>query len=320
MCILTIFFFRVVVVDIRVSPSGAPRIFTFKANLNRKQYGRRGMFSSFQPTFNLISRKGKRGKKIQKKLDVLAFYPPGHRLVFFIHRTCWKLAQALRPKLSGADLYDFALKLREAIPRYCWDTPNCWEASDPWQLVSFSNGNDIPNSNLESWLSKCAQLPIELQLRILSHVHTDDRLTFSLLAAVKTLSLLDVFPSALPAHGPSVQSLIPDSNTAVVYLYASFIQLFGLNYMHHVRIFDKPLAHDDWNHQHIEVNISMVCKVEFIVGLMGILAVRFYFRDGSNSSWLGSAGKGWRCGPLDIHPQDIALFNSVSTIVMATVV
>ncbi|KAL6896360.1 hypothetical protein GGI43DRAFT_410884 [Trichoderma evansii] len=291
-------------VDIRDSPSGAPRIFTFKANLNRKQYGRRGMFCSFQPTFNLISRKGKRGKKIQKKLNVLAFYPPGHRLVFFIHRTCWKLAQTLRPKLSGADLYDFALKLREATPRYCW------EASDPWQLVSFSNGNAIGNLDLESWLSKCAQLPIELQWRILSHVHTGDKLTFSLLAAVKTLSLLDVFSSALPPHGPSVESLIPDSDTAMVHLYASFIQLFGLNYIHHVRIFDKPLVHDDWNHQHIEVNISMICKIEFIVGLMGILAVRFYFRDGSNSSWLGSARKGWRYGPLDIHPQDIAILNS----------
>lgn len=231
-------------------------------------------------------------------------------LVFFIHSACWKLAQMVEKKPSRDDLYNLGLQLSETMPRDCLKAPN------PWHLASFASGSNIVDSEWKSLLLKCAQLPVELQGKILNYANVD-KAAFSLLTGVTTCSLGRLSSSTVIPHPDRAPDLVPDSNTNATHLCASFTNIFGVDYLCHVEILNAPVGCDALNRRCacIEANTNQICKIEFILGLIGISAVRFYFLDESKSSWLGSTAQGWRCGPLNVTLQDISLLKNVSNIV-----
>lgn len=236
--------------------------------------------------------------------------------VFFIHAACWQLTQMLEPKLSSDDFYSLGLQLSEIMPRYCWKEPN------PWHLASLASGSTIDDSDWKSLLLKCTQLPVEIQGKILSNARAD-RTAFSLLTGLTTThSLGRSFSSAAVPHPGNVSDLASNSNTNTVHLCASFINIFGVDYLCHVEYINAPVRCDALNRQCacIEVNINEISQIEFILGLIGASAVRFYFRNGSKSVWLGNTAQGWRCGPLDVTLQDIGLLKNVSNFVKISLV
>lgn len=230
--------------------------------------------------------------------------------VFFVHSACRELAQMSESKLSYADLYKLGLQLRETMPR------DCFKALNPWHLASFASGSTIADSKWKSLLMKCAQLPVEIQGRILSYANTD-KTAFSLLTGLTTSSLGLVSSSAVSPRPDSIPDLMSNSNTKAVYLCGSFKNIFGVDYLCHVEILNAPIHCDALSRRRarIEVDIDRIRNIEFILGPVGILALRFHSADGSKSSWLGSAARGWRCGPIDITLEDINLLKNVSNFV-----
>lgn len=230
------------------------------------------------------------------------------RPVFFVHSACWQLSQMLELKPSYDDLYNLGLQLREIMPRDCFKAPN------PWHLASFAGGSRIADSEWKSLLMKCAQLPAEIQDGILSYANAD-RTTFALLSGLTTSTLDLVSSSAVSPHPDSISDLMPNSDTEkTVYLCGSFNNIFGVDYLSHVEMFNASLDCNASSARlaRIEININRVCNMEFMLGPVGILALRFHSTDGSKSSWLGNAARGWRCGPIDITLEDIILLKNVS--------
>lgn len=227
--------------------------------------------------------------------------------IFFVHSACRELAQMSESKPSSVDLYNLGLQLRETMPR------DCFKALNPWHLASFASGSTIADSEWKSLLMKCAQLPAEIQGRILCYANAD-KTTFSLLTGLTTSSPGIVSSSAVSPHPDSIPDLMSSFNTKSVYLCGSFNNIFGVDYLCHVESLNAPIHCEALSHRRarIEVNIDRIRSIEFVLGPVGILALRFHSTDGSKSSWLGSAAQGWRCGPIDITLEDINLLKNVS--------
>ncbi|PON29560.1 hypothetical protein TGAM01_v201809 [Trichoderma gamsii] len=225
--------------------------------------------------------------------------------IFFVHSACRELAQMSESKPSSVDLYNLGLQLRETMPR------DCFKALNPWHLASFASGSTIADSEWKSLLMKCAQLPAEIQGRILCYANAD-KTTFSFLTGLTTSSPGIVSSSAVSPHPDSIPDLMSSFNTKSVYLCGSFNNIFGVDYLCHVESLNAPIHCEALSHRRarIEVNIDRIRSIEFVLGPVGILALRFHSTDGPKSSWLGSAAQGWRCGPIDITLEDINLLKN----------
>ncbi|UKZ60462.1 uncharacterized protein TrAtP1_001740 [Trichoderma atroviride] len=225
--------------------------------------------------------------------------------VFFVHSACRELAQMSESKPSYADLYNLGLQLRETMPR------DCFKALNPEYLASFASGGTIAGSEWKMFLLKCAQLPFEVQSRILGYASADIT-AFSLLTGLTTSSLGLVSSLAVSPHPDGITDLMSNFNTKTVHLCGSFNNIFGVDYLSHVEILNAPIYCDTLTRRYarIEVNINRIRNIEFTLGPVGVLALRFYSTDGSKSSWLGNAARGWRCGPIDITLEDIHLMKN----------
>lgn len=229
--------------------------------------------------------------------------------VFFVHSACWQLAQMLEPKPSYDDLYNLGLQLREIMPRDCFKPPN------PRHLASFASASTLADSEWKALLLDCAQLPVEIQDRILSYANAD-KITFALLTGLTTSSLGIVSSSAVSPHPDGISNLVDNYQPKAAHLYASFVNIFGVDYLHHVEILNAPVPCDHLNRRGARVdNIDQICGIEFNLGLIGVSAIRFHMTDGSKTAWLGSVVRGWRCGPLDVSLRDISLLKNVSNLV-----
>ncbi|KAL7919216.1 hypothetical protein ACQKWADRAFT_329966 [Trichoderma austrokoningii] len=225
--------------------------------------------------------------------------------VFFVHCACSERARLVKPKPSFEELYNLGLKLTEIMPRDCFLTQKLWH------LASFASGNTIVDSEGKSLLLKCNQLPTEIQGRILSFIN-EDKEAFSLLTSLTSCSLIHTSPPSVVLHPDNITDLVPRSNKNATYVCASFNNIFGVDYLSHVVILSAPIDRDalDRRCACVEVDTGRICNMEVMLGPVGILALRFYLTDGSKSSWLGSAERGWRCGPINATRRDIKLLKN----------
>ncbi|KAK1252699.1 hypothetical protein MKX08_003886 [Trichoderma sp. CBMAI-0020] len=225
--------------------------------------------------------------------------------VFFVHSACRELAQMLEAKPSYADLYNLGLQLCETMPRDCFETPKLR------QLASFASASDLADSEWKTLLLGCAKLPTELQCKLLEYVSAN-RAIFSWLTGLKNCSLGLMSPRAVLPHPDSVSDLADNSKPKAAYLYASFVNIFGADYLRHVEVLNAPIRCDDLKGRRacIKANIDQICSMEIILGLIGVSAIRFHLTDGFKTSWLGSTVQGWRCGPLEVTLRDINLLKN----------
>ncbi|KAL6881039.1 hypothetical protein J3F83DRAFT_758044 [Trichoderma novae-zelandiae] len=278
-------------VDISVDPCHGPRVFTFKADLDDPHF-------IVDPTLSLDSYAG--------RTTITVVHERPHtkcRPAYFAHQACCKVVALLQRKLACRELYNLALQTCELLPK------DCWGQERPWHLASLPGTIetgivDTQDTTLGSCLLKCARLPPEMQHYILGYIHGAS-LVSSLMTALHTFTDSRRLPLAtIPSH-PSVKSLQPADHVDMAHICASFITLFGRSYLTSLETFQKEGRCDASNQRCLEIKISAVRQAEFITGMHGILAIRFYLDDGSVSDWLGDGRRGWRSRPIQVTRSDL---------------
>ncbi|KAL7822899.1 hypothetical protein V8C26DRAFT_191023 [Trichoderma gracile] len=279
-------------IDTSVDPSQGPRVFTFKTDLGDPQF-------IVNPTLTLPSYSGRVTIAVVHQRPLSKYRP-----AYFAHQSCCKVVALLQRKLACRELYSLAVQTCELLPK------DCWGQERPWHLASLAGTVetgivDTQSTSLGSWLSKCAKLPTEMQNHILKHIQGTNSLVSSLMTALHTSTASRCRSLAsIPSH-PRVKSLLPAEYVDIAHVCASFVTLFGRPYLASLEVFHKQ-GHGDAAHQQcLEIRINAVRKVEFITGMHGISAIRFYFCDGSVSDWLGDARRGWRSRPIEVTRSDI---------------
>ncbi|PTB80314.1 hypothetical protein M440DRAFT_1397662 [Trichoderma longibrachiatum ATCC 18648] len=278
-------------IDTSVDPSQGPKVFTFKTDLGDPQF-------IVHPTLTLPSHGGR------ITIAVVHERPRSkYRQAYFAHQACCKVVARLQRKLACRELYSLAVQTRELLPK------DCWGQELPWHLASLAGTIETgiietQSTSLGSCLSRCAKLPPELQNYILRYVQGAS-LASSLMTALHTSTASRCHSLAtIPSH-PSAKGLLPADHVNIAHVCASFATVFGRPYLTSLEIFHKEGHHDAANQQCLEIRIDAVRRVEFITGMHGISAIRFYFFDGSVSNWLGDARRGWRSRPIGVTRSDI---------------
>lgn len=279
------------VIDTSVDPSQGAIVFTFKVDLSDPQF-------IINPTFTLPSHGGRITIAVVHERPRSKYRP-----AYFAHQACCKVVALLRRRLACRELYNLAVQTSELLPK------DCWGQERPWHLASLAGAVetgivDAQNTSLGSCLLKCAKLPYEMQNHILKYMQGTS-LASALMTALHTSTATHCRSLAsMPSH-PSVRSLLPADYVDVAHVCASFVTVFGWSYLDSLEIFHKG-GHGDAAHQKcLEIRINAVRRVEFITGMHGISAIRFYFYDGSVSNWLGDARRGWRSKPIEVTRSDI---------------
>ncbi|KAK4068579.1 uncharacterized protein Triagg1_7227 [Trichoderma aggressivum f. europaeum] len=222
-----------------------------------------------------------------------------HRPFFFAHQLCCKAVEALSGSPGHREIYDVAMQTQEILPR------DCWGEEPPTHLASFlgtiqSGIVDTENTDLGSCLSRCSQMPPELQYRILGFLHGNgNTIVFSLMTALQTFitGRLLLMPS-LPYQimpGPSFNV----DHVDTVHVCASLVHMFGRSYLWGLEFLQNQDHRPTPGKECMEVKLHSIRQMEFILGIFGIAAIRFHMDDGSITAWLGDARKGWRCKLID---------------------
>lgn len=273
-----------------------PEIFTFKLSINIRDL-------VYNPTFTVKNKQGR-----IKAVSIL-YEPPHHdsRPAFFTHVHCWKASRMVAPRISGRELFHLAQQLDELFPRDCW-------GKEPLSyFVSLWNDKFSLDTDLASCLKSCVKLPAELQCMILRDIPKNS-FTFSLLRVMYTLSLRFIYSAPSVSDGFDYLIIPPGQAAGIAHICASFVTIYGHSYVYRVRVLRDKSHHNTSGHQCITVNINSIRKIEFNVGLYGIMAVRFMLEDGSMTEWLGDMRKGWQCGPMRINRHGIDRLRNVSTV------
>ncbi|UKZ73990.1 hypothetical protein TrVFT333_001644 [Trichoderma virens FT-333] len=208
-----------------------------------------------------------------------------HRPLFFAHQLCCKLVEKLQGSVSFRDLYYIAMQTHKIL------APDFWGEEHPTSLASFE----------------------ELQGYVLTYLFADgnmnrdgNNIVSSLMTAIQTLTI-GCLPASSDVHNhPSFRKLLPADHVEVAHVSASVATLFGRPYMRAIEVFHSQDHHDVPGQQCVELKIDSVCQIEFVVGMYGITAIRFHLNGNSVSPWLGDAGRGWRCKPIDVTRNDLS--------------
>ncbi|KAL6698291.1 hypothetical protein J3F84DRAFT_367092 [Trichoderma pleuroticola] len=217
-----------------------------------------------------------------------------HRPFVFVHQVCAKVIESLPGSPGHREIYNVAMQTQEILPR------DCWGEEPPTNLASFlsavqSGIVDTENTELGSCLSRCAQLPPELQYRILGYVQGNkNAVVFSLMAALQTftarrLLLMPAPPNQLTPGGPPGFDYVDTAHVC-----ASLIDVLGRSYMWGIEFLPTQSHRPTPGKECMEVRLNSVRHMEFILGMFGITAIRFLMDDNSITPWLGDARKGWR--------------------------
>ncbi|RFU74356.1 hypothetical protein TARUN_7891 [Trichoderma arundinaceum] len=280
-------------IDVSDHSSCIPDVFTFKTRLDDPGY-------VYNSSFAL------RNKQWYRKFAAIVYDVPNtiSRPAFFAHVTCMRVARMIREEISYRDVYNLAIQLIEVFPR------DCWASGKPWHLASLSYPIAIRKSSLGFLLAECSRLPTELQGQILRHLRKSSFI-FSLLATLRTSSLTTVYCSSVISDCYQPTAIVSEDHVDAAHLCASFATIMGHEYLYSVEVCYTTVSHDALKHrQCIEVSLNLVRKLEFIVGLYGVSAIRFHLGDGSTSAWLGNTKHGWRFRPVDITRNDLFLLKN----------
>ncbi|KAK5996553.1 hypothetical protein PT974_01889 [Cladobotryum mycophilum] len=218
-----------------------------------------------------------------------------NRPLLFAHVCYWKVARQLHSNCSCLEFYRLMRQLHPVLPR----TRLAKEA--PWNLASFRDLG--PTTNLNSLLSRSAGLPQELQRLMLQSIPPNS-LVFCLLAAFQSASLLSELNYQVSTPVFSLKGLVPESFIGTGWLYATCISIFGRTYLRRIRMSscqDKSRAYG------LEINVKSLQCLRFVVGSLGISAIRLVYRNGSLSDWLGDPGNGWHGSILSFHISDLQI-------------
>ncbi|KAL7916110.1 hypothetical protein GGI35DRAFT_431792 [Trichoderma velutinum] len=231
--------------------------------------------------------------------------PTKHRPFFFAHQLCCKAIESLRGSPVHREIFDLAIHTQEVLPR------DCWGEEPPRNLASFlgtiqSGIIDTVNTSLGACLLRCSKLPPELQYTILAHLRGNgNTLIFSLMTALQTfivgrLLFIPVLPNQLTWGG-----LFRVDRIEMVHVCASLISIFGRSYMWGIDFLHNHSHRRTPGKECIEIRMSSIRQMEFILGIYGIAAIRFHMDNDSVTPWLGDARKGWRCKPIDFTSEHI---------------
>lgn len=281
----------IIVIDTSVDPSHGPRVFTFKTDLGDPQF-------IVYPTLTLPSHGG--------RITIALAHKRPHnkyRQAYFAHQACCKVVALLQRKLACRELYSLAVQTCELLPRDCWGQERSWHLASLAGTIETGIVN-TQNTRLGSCLLKCAKLPPEMQNYILKYVQGAS-LVSCLMTAIHTSTASRCHSLATIHSHPGVKSLLPADHVDIAHVCASFVTLFGRPYLAALEIFHKECHGDAANQRCLEIRINAVRRVEFITGMHGISAIRFYLRDGSVSDWLGDTRRGWRSRPIEVTRSDI---------------
>ncbi|PTB70596.1 hypothetical protein BBK36DRAFT_1155398 [Trichoderma citrinoviride] len=276
-------------IDISPDSSHDPRVFTFKADLGDPQF-------IVNPTLTL------RGGTT--RVAVVHERPrTEYRHAFFAHQACCKVVALLQRKLACRELYNLAVQTSELLPK------DCWGQERPWHLASLADTIetgivDAQNTSLGACLLKCAKLPPEIHNYILRYIRGTS-LASSLMTALHTYTTGRCQSLVTISSHPGAKSLLPTDHVDMAHVCASFITLFGRSYLTSLEIFLKEGHGDASNRKCLEIRINEIRRVQFITGMHGISAIRFYLRDGSVSDWLGDTRRGWRSRPIEVTRSDL---------------
>ncbi|KAL7950334.1 hypothetical protein V8C42DRAFT_361243 [Trichoderma barbatum] len=278
--------------DLSLDPSQGPQASHLKTDLDDDHF-------IIDPAFSLMHEGVKKTVAIYHK-------PPRsrYRPFFVAHELCCRAIQSLQGNINCNHIYDIAIKTQGLLPK------DCWAEAPPTRLASFPGTIetgivDIENTSLGACILRCSRLPPELQNYIMEYLR-GDTLVYSLMAALQTFTDGRRHALATIPNHPSIRKVLHGDHVEVAHVSGSFISFFGSSYLTGINIFHNQDHRDTLGHKCIEMELDSVRQIEFIIGMYGIAAVRFYFDDASVSDWLGDGREGWRCKPIDVTRSDLA--------------
>ncbi|QYS93481.1 hypothetical protein H0G86_000856 [Trichoderma simmonsii] len=228
-----------------------------------------------------------------------------HRPFFFAHQLCVKAIESLRGGPIHEELYHLAIQTQEILPR------DCWGEEPPTHLASFlstiqSGIVDTENTDLGSCLSRCCNLPLELQAHILKYLHENgNNVVFSLMTALHTFTVGRSLLVPVLLNQPPLGDFIRVDHVDKIHICASITSVFGRSYLWGIETSYCQNHQPTPNKQCIELSLNSIRKMEFILGMYGITAVRFHMDTNLVTPWLGDARKGWRCKPIDFTRENV---------------
>ncbi|KAM6481303.1 hypothetical protein HDV62DRAFT_391501 [Trichoderma sp. SZMC 28011] len=236
-----------------------------------------------------------------------------HRPFFFAHKLCVNAIESLRGGPIHEELYDLAIQTQEILPR------DCWGEEPPTHLASFSstiqsNIVDTENTDLGTCLSRCCNLPPELQSHILTYLHENgNNVVFSLMTALHTFTVGRSLLAPVLLNQPPLGDVFRVEYVDKIHICASITSVFGRSYLWGLETSYSQSHQPTPGKQCIDLSLNSIRKMEFILGMYGITAVRFHMDTDLVTPWLGDARKGWRCKPIDFTRENVAFPRSFKT-------
>lgn len=286
-----------------ITDDGSPDVCAYKTNLNIRNFFTGGP---------LGLRDGKGRTQYVSYVWRGRIKPREGRPIVLTHVACWKMVGKFFPGVSFARLYNLALRLMHLLPEECpvFSTPiDAVTFHQPFPLETETESGRL--------LFRCAQLPVELQRQVLLQLPPSilPSLLISSYVAQAYLPLLSD-GSKLDPEVVSIP-LTGYGGASSVKVRSSTVDILGLAYLSGLQVTEDDGVEESTAHC-IPVRIGEVSAVRFVLGTHGVSGLRFCYRDGTASPWIGEMGHGWhgivrsnRNGPLyvlhDVSPAPVEI-------------